>query len=286
MTDVRAWQVRGLVKELLHDIRTQPFALGAAYLVVPTVWGVPADLAYDYVVPPEGEASGTSPVALLMLLAITAWSCLLYGGELRIAIGVARGGRVDWSQFRKGMRLTGRLMFTALPIFVPLAVFLNMPEGEWLEVWALPLGAILLGCAIVFGARTVLWAPSIADRDLSLGHGLRISWRSTRGQLWRIVRLGMVLGGPVLPVLILETVAVGRPVLSVAVLGGLSSLAMAKLYLVLPLPDQVVASDLPSPDLTVSNGPSNDEPFEADPNFDGANVDAPRVGSGWSRPFD
>ena len=260
---------RLILRRIIMRIRQQPLALFLALAVVPTLWNVPADLAYDQVIPDESRTSGTAPPLLdaVMLSAVIVWSCMLYGGQLLIAIDAVRRERVSWRRFRDGLPQTARLAVTSLPFFLPWAVLMHFPEGPWLDVLALPLIAVTIVIVVILVARTIIWAPLLVDSTLSVSQALAASWAATRGLVWAIVRLGVLLCALVIPVGVAESAVHDEFDLTFGVLGALYILAVAELY----------AHTLPRPP-TPSNV-ATEEVSEAP-------LDLPNTGSGWSRPYD
>lgn len=230
------WTVRGLIRELLEGVKRQPVALPLALVVAPGVWYAPADVLYDRLIPDPAQPSGSAPLWLHVALlgACTIWSCMLWAGELQIAIDSVRGSRVHWQRFREGVRQTFRLAVTAAPLTLLFGGGMVLPEGDWLDVWALPVLLATLMGAVTLAARTILWAPCVIDGRLSLSSGLSVSWNATRAHTWRIVRLGFVLAIPLAPLFVLETVLFGKSWLAGGLLGGLYTLAGAHLYCCIP----------------------------------------------------
>jgi hypothetical protein len=266
------WTVGGVVREVLRGFKKQPIVLLTALVVLPSIWYVPADVLNDWLIPEGAHASGSVPLwlDLMLLAACTLWACVLLGGQMQIAVDVVRGSDVRWSRFREGAPQGLRIAVTSLPFMLPLGAVLVLPEGEWLDVWALPLlmGAALL--AVTLTARTVLWAPLVVDARRPVRGALMISWAATRAQTWRIVRLGLAFGVPLLPLFVVETVVLGESWVACGLLGGLCTLASAHLYVLIPAEPVV--------------GPSSRSTAAA--GSEGVDLELPRTGSGWSRPFE
>jgi hypothetical protein len=267
------WTVGRVVREILRGLKRQPGPLLAALVVVPTIWYVPADFLNDWLIPDEARASGAVPiwVDLTLIATCTIWSCVLAGGQMQIAVDYVRGSPVRWSRFREGVRQALRVAVTSLPFMAPFGVVLVLPEGDWLEVWALPLLMVAVGLAVTLSARTILWAPLVVDGQRSLGDALMMSWAATHARTWRIVRLGLALGIPLLPLLVLETAVLGESWVACGLLGGLYTLASARLYVLMRAEAAVVAPNLSSDEAAKSQD---------------VDVELPRRGSGWSRPFE
>lgn len=117
-----------------------------------------------------------------MLAATTVWSCVVYGGQLLVAIDAVRGTPVNWRRFRQGVRYTWRLTACILPL-LPLLVLTYLPETAWLETAAVPLLAAAVVTTVVAFSRTILWAPLIVDSNISAVRAFASSWKATRGSL-------------------------------------------------------------------------------------------------------
>jgi hypothetical protein len=267
------WTVGGVVREVFREFKKQPVVLLTALVVVPSIWYVPADILNDWLTPEGARASGAVPLwlDLMLLAACTLWTCVLLGGQTQIAVDVVRGSPVRWSRFREAAPHGLRIAVTSLPFVLPLGAVLALPEGDWLGVWGFPLLMVVAGLVVTLMARTVLWAPLVIDGRRSVRGGLMLSWAATRAQTWRIVRLGLALGVPLLPLFVLETVFLGESWVACGLLGGLYTLANAHLYVLMPAEPEVVASSAWSVAAEGSQDP---------------NLELPRTGSGWSRPFE
>ena len=271
----RDWTIGSVARSILADVRVQPVALILALTVAPTVWYLPAAALHDAVVSPSGsDASVRSIVVHILVMAVTTvWWGMVYAGQLQVAIDVARGGRVQWSRFPRGLRHTGRVAVTALPCMLPLGAVIVLPDAPWLDPWAAFLVPVALVTAVVLTARSVLWAPLAIDGGMALGKALSIAWVSGRGQVWRLLRLGLTLGLPLLPVFVLEMTFLGDSWFATGVVGALYALATAHLYLSAPAIEARTAS------------PSAGPPTQLDgKNQEDLNV--PHVGTGWSKPFE
>jgi hypothetical protein len=258
---------------MLRGFKRQPAALLIALVVVPSVWNVPADILYDRLIPEETLVSGTVPLwlDLALLSACTIWSCVLCAGQIQIAIDSARGSRVRWQRFHQGVPHGLRIAVTALPFVLPLIGVLVLPEGDWLDAWALPLLLVAAISAVTLTARTILWAPFAIDGRMSLRSSLTISWTTTRAQTWRLLRLGLTLAVPLIPLFILEEVVFGESWVAWGLLGGLYTSASAHLYLLVQSNREFAASSSASAASGIASK---------------AEADLPLTGSGWSRPFE
>jgi hypothetical protein len=273
LAPVPNWTVRGVIRAMLETFKRQPTALLLAVVVAPSAWSVPPDLLRDRLIPPDASASGTVPVWLdiVVLVGSMIWSSVPYGGQLWIAIDAVRGTPVQWRRYREGVRHTFRLALTGLPFAVPIGAAIHLPFDRWPDEWTVPLALGLLMLAIALAARTALWAPLAIETQRSLHGGLAASWTATRAQTWRISRLGLTLGAPLVPLCLVEIAVLGKCWIALSLLGGLYALADAHLYALIPTQPSAVAHGL--------SGAESASPSEAD-------QDLPRVGSGWSKPFE
>jgi hypothetical protein len=257
---------------MLTCLRRQPLALLVALAVVPSAWNIPMDLVYDHVVPQEARDAGTAPRLLdaAMLFASVVWGCILYGGQLLIAIDSARGRRVRWRRFREGLSFTWRLTLTTLVFVLPASVVIYLPEGDLLEVLAAPLAAAV--ATIILMARTILWGPLIVDARGPLWGTLRASWLVTRGQIWKVVLLGIAFLVPVVPIFVAEALVYDEFWVASGLCGALYTLAVAQLYVLAP---ELSGSGIAEYQLATRGGHQVD-----------SESDLPTTGSGWSRPFE
>jgi hypothetical protein len=274
-SDSRDWSIGGVARLIVSDVRTRPVALVLALAVAPTLWYLPATALYDAVVPPSGSDGSARSLAahLVVMVATAAWWAVMYAGQLQIAIDVARGGRVEWSRFPKGVHHTGRAAVTALPCMLPLSAVIVLPDAPWVDVWAVFLVPAAVGTAVVLTARLVLWAPLAIDRGLALGAAFSVAWSSSRGQAWRLIRLGLALGLPFLPVFILEMVFLGNSWLATGIVGALYAMATAHLYVGVSIAEARLAN-------LNASAPAGLVPKTQD------ELNVPQAGSGWSRPFE
>jgi hypothetical protein len=108
---------------------------------------------------------------------------------------------------------------------------------------------------------------------LTLGTALSVAWSSSRRRAWRLIRLGLALGLPFLPVFVFEMMLLGNSWFATGVVGTLYVMATAHLYLTMPIADAPVAS------VSARKSGGLDHQNQDDPNL-------PQAGSGWSRPFE
>jgi len=261
-----AWTVGTVVTLIARDVRSRPVGLGLALVVVPLAWYAPADLLGAWVAPPDAHRATLPSFALHLsvLIGTTIWSCVTYGGQLRIALQVARGGRLDWSQFHRGVSDTARLAASCLPFMLPIGALLLLPAGDWLDTWAILLLPCTFGLAVALTAPTVLWAPLMTDRRLPLWTAFSASWRSTRGHVWQLIGLGLTVAATLGPLFAFESIMFGRAWASGGILGGLYVLATVHVY-------ELIA---PPPTNASSRPPSAEGPVPPD------------AGSGWSKPYE
>jgi len=260
-----AWTVGTVVGLIARDVRARPVGVCLALVVVPSAWYAPADLLATWVAPPDAHRATFSSFALqLSVLMVTAiWSCVTYGGQLRIALLIARGRPIDWSQFHRGVSNTAKLAASTLPFMLPLGALALLPAGDWVDNWAILLLPCAVGLAVALTAPTVLWAPLMTDRRLPLLTALSASWQSTRGHVWRLVGLGLTVAATLGPLLAFESIIFGRTWVSGGILGGLYALATAHVYeLIAPPPTKA------------PSGP----PYAQ-------GLVPPDAGSGWSKPY-
>lgn len=183
------------------------------------------------------------------------------------------GAGVEWSRFPRGVHHTGRAAVTALPGMLPLSAVMLLPDRPSVDVWAAFLAPAAVGTAVVLTARLLLWAPLAIDRGLALGAAFSVAWSSSRGEAWRLIRLGFALGLPFLPVFVVELIFLGNSWFATGVVGALYVMATAHLYLRVPIAETRLATVNPS--TPVGLGPENQD-----------DLNLPQGGSGWSKPFE
>jgi hypothetical protein len=218
---------------------------------------------------PEGAPDGRFTFLQLAMLGATAvWACLLYGGQLLIAIDVARGRRVRLRRFAEGVHHTLRLPATLLPMAVPLLMSPHVPGGAWGEALALVLLVTAVCTTLVLLARTILWAPMLVEGS-SLAGALVASWRATSGNTWKLLRVALLCGLPVPLVLAVEWAVYDEYYVSSGVYSMLYCLAVAELYVALSAPQGIPI-----------------EPEVQSGAVVAVEVELPQQGTGWSRPYD
>lgn len=265
---MNSWRARTILAKVFFRLGEQPGALTVSLLVVPTVWNLVADMAYRQVVPEVARGSGeVSPwIDAAMLGATTVWALVVYGGQLLIAIDAARGLPVNWRRFREGASHTWRLTFGVLPA-VPLLAVSCLPDGALLEVIAIPLLLAAIAATVVAVLRTVVWGPLIVDSNAPVIGAFVTSWRATRGSLWKLMRLGLLLCVAVLPVAACEVLFGGSFHITFGLFGALCAMTMAELYV--RIPGRHAARREEPAQLRSSSG-----------------AEIPTKGSGWSHPYD
>jgi hypothetical protein len=215
----------------VQAVRREPIVLPLSLGIFPTLWSLPADWLREWLLGAEASPTISS---VLLSVASAAWSTALYGGELLIGIDAARGARVSWARFVEGLRSAPRLFVTVLILLVPLEVVAVTWPGENASLPAmLPLFAAAVVLPFLM-ARTVLWAPYVAEARTPLFEGLVSSWIVTRGHVLRLIMLAVVFTLPVLVIALFELAALKAGYAATALLNLGYSLAVGHLYLLAP----------------------------------------------------
>lgn len=269
------WKVSDVLRGMLRSLRADPLRQLAVLVLIPTLWSVPSELL-DALLPEEPSLEpAVLALEVAVLCAMTVWSSLVYGGQVLIALDCARGSKVRWGRFVEGLRYTLPLALTAVPyvfiVFLPLVFFAQVGEDDHgLAFLSLVVTIGAVACFVTLGARTALWAQLMVDGGRPLGRAFAVSWAATRGHVWKMIRLCLVLLVPTCVVFGLERVYWDESRLAFGLLGGLYVLATTHLYLLTPFEPEVAVAPRKLP---------GDDTGEMD-------ADLPRAGSGWSRPFD
>lgn len=222
---------RFLLRSAWNSTKDQAFMAVLALVVLPTLWQVPADVAYDWLIPEESRSGGAVPVLLdiAMLFATSAWGCLLWGGQLLIAIDVARGKPVRFQRFLVGLRYAPRLLVTMVA-FGPIVALIYVPSGERSAWVALSIVLVAVIGTAVLVARTLVWAPMIVDSGRSVLDSLWASWQATSHRTWMVIRLGAIMLVAALPLVLVEATVSDEYFVTTGLCGAIFTLAAAHSY--------------------------------------------------------
>lgn len=188
------WTGRDVLRWTLRELRRQPIMLFVALGLVPTLWGLPLEIARRRYIP------ATSPTELgvayfveqLYWITWCAWSAIPLGGTVLIALDVVRGVQTSMKRFLDGLRAFTSLFVTLFLLFGFLLVGATIPLGREpsaIFVW----GQFAYSALGLFSmVRCFCAIPLVVDRNLAPIDALYTSWRITKGAYWRVLRVCFV----------------------------------------------------------------------------------------------
>lgn len=230
---LRHWTIGIMLRTVLRTSRSQWLSLLLPLFLIPTVWQVPINLLADHFAPADAPilGPGRSASAIAIFWIGLFWNSFWCAGQMDAAVDIASKHRIRWRRFLTGVARAPAIAVISTVASFPLVLLDLLPQHAdgTITNAVTSVAWILTGWLV---ARTALSLPFISYTGASARAALAKSWHLTRGQVLKMVVLGMILVLIAIPVFFIEVMFGGEHFyLTFGLLGVFNFITVAHFYL-------------------------------------------------------